>query len=365
MEGVSQVDLAALAWSLALRRCEPILTRITKALAKDWSDGHESADWKEKLKASLGRAATGNFSKKMDSDYWDFETISQLWQSPACMSDVLLPAMQLKVHDPAADRLREVMAWLYKRRVELAKLEAPSLATGLSALRYLEELLVLLCKNLPVSLDGLREDLKVAEAKVQRYVAMSQQGGSGSHGPVTVTTHEFRTLLLILSLKELNGSLKQHIKEAIDDERLPQPSALKNAKQKSVYDVVSLCEYLIACNKPSVAKEDVAHLRERKIKKLDQILILIINGRHQLHHSEADTEKWIEQKLMKVMEDSSALLKGFSDVSAACASSLVMLEALMQSLTDAESSAAGDEDSPCHTLTVQARGLDGRRPALC
>ena len=338
-----------------------MLTRITKALAKDWSDGHESADWKEKLKASLGRAATGNFSKKMDSDYWDFETISQLWQSPACMTDVLLPAMQLKVHDPAADRLRDVMAWLYKRRVELAKLEAPSLATGLSALRYLEELLVLLCKNLPESLDGLREDLKAAEAKVQRYAAMSQQSGSGSSGPLTVTNHEFRTLVLILSLKELNGPLKQHIKEAIDDERLPQPAALK----KSVYDVVSLCDYLIACNKPGVAKEDVAYLRERKIKKLDQILKLIIYGRHQLHHSDADTEKWIKQNLKKVMEDSSALLKGFSSVSAACASSVAMLEALMQSLTDAESSAAGDENSPCHTLTVQARGLDGRCPAPC
>ena len=336
-----------------------MLTRITKALAKDWSYGHESADWKEKLKASLGPKATGNFSKKMDSDYWDFETISQLWQSPACMTDVLLPAMQLKVHDPAADRLRDVMAWLYKRRVDLAKLEAPSLATGLSALRYLEELLVLLCKNLPESLDDLREDLKAAEAKVQCYVVMSQQSGSGSSGPVTVTTHEFRTLLLILLLKELNGPLKQHIKEAIDDERLPQPAALK----KTVRDVVSLCDYLIACNKPGVAKEDVAYLRERKINRpLQQILELIIKGRHHLHHSEANTEKWIQQNLKKVMEDSSALLKGFSSVSAACASSLVMLEALMQSLTDAESSAAGDENSPCHTLTVQARGLDGRCP---
>ena len=340
-----------------------MLTRITKALAKDGcNDGQES--WKERLKASLGRAAAGNFSKKMDGDYWDFETISQLWQSPACMSDVLLPAMQLKVHDPAADRLRDVMAWLYKRRVELAKLEAPSLATALSALRYLEELLVLLCKNLPESLDDLREDLKAAEAKVQCYVVMSQQGGSGSSGPVTVTTHEFRTLVLILSLKELNGSLKQHIKEAIDDKRLPQPAAvIKNENKRIVYDVVSLCEYLTACVvKPGVSKEDVAYLHDRKIKKLDQILKLIIYGRHQLHHSDADTEKWIQQNLKKVMEDSTALLTGFSSVSAACASSLVMFEALMQSLTDAESSAAGDEDSPCHTLTVQARGLDGMCP---
>ena len=144
----------------------------------------------------------------------------RLWQSPACMPDVLLPAMQLKGHDPAADRLREVMAWLYKRRAELAKLEAPSLATGLSlpALRYLEELLVLLCKHLPETLHGLREDLKAAEGNVKRYVAMSQQSGSGSSGPVTVTTNEFRTLLLILLLKELNGYLKQHTKEAIDDD---------------------------------------------------------------------------------------------------------------------------------------------------
>ena len=52
----------------------------------------------------------------------------------------------------------------------------------------------------------------------------------------------------------------------------------------------------------------------------------------------------IEQNLLKKVtaEDSSALLKGFSSVSASCASSLVMLEALVQSLTDAESSAVGD-----------------------
>ena len=365
MEGVSQVDLAALAWSLALRRCEPVLTRITKALAMDWSDGQDTP-WKEKLKASLGPAAAGNFSRKVDSDYWDFETISQLWQSPACMSGVLLPAMQLKVHDPAADRLREVMAWLYKRRAELAKLEAPSLATALSALRYLEELMVLLCKHLPESLHGLREGLKAAEANVSRYVKLSQQSGSGSSGPsVTVTTHESRTLLLILLLKELNGPLKQHIKEAIEDSRLPQPAAvIKNKKKTTVYDVVSLCEYLTACIvKPGVTKEDVAHLRGRKIKNLDQSLKLIIEGRHQLHHSDANTEKWIEQNLKKVMECSAAVLEGFSGVSVACVSSLVKLTALLQSLTDVEDRAAEDQDSSFHTLTVQARGMDSRCPA--
>ena len=83
-----------------------------------------------------------------------------------------------------------------------------------------------------------------------------------------------------------------HIHKSAKIHNVPyRPLKLVASRNIIVYDVVSLCEYLLACNKPGVPKEDVAHLHERKIKKLHQILTLIINGRHQLHHSNADTEK--------------------------------------------------------------------------
>ena len=351
---VSQRDLAILAWSTALGSCETLLTRVTKTLAKDKYNSGGQDSWKDELKVFLGQKSSPHFTAKADTDHWDWDTIGQLWQKADFLQRVLLPATKLQSHAPDASRLSDLAHGLYQCRLFLAKLESPSLSTALTSLKHLEELLALVGKHLiPTSLVLLENEYKTVMNDVKTSLKMVE-GSSSDSGAVTatLTARELRWLLLHLSLQELNTSLKQHIRDAIEDGRLPDPASLKKkGTPKTIYDVVSLCQYLSACSIHS-PKEDVAHLLDRKITKLDQTLKLIVGARHQLHHADADTQQWIEQNLQRVMEACAALLQGFRGESMACEASVVNLrENFMLRLSEMKTSNAA-ADIKCYTVTI-------------
>ena len=292
---------------------------------------------------------------------------------------------------------------LFRRRAQ-SKTETPSLATASSNLGYLEELVVLLGKHLPESLEALKEHRKAAEDKIKTCLAMVAQGSKDGGSSVKVTDSELRWLLLHLSLQELNVSLKDHINEAMRDSLLPSPKDLeeereekaeqarrekaaqkenKNEKETNqkngsktkakqsnipeiVCDLASLCQYLSACKLYSPKADSKRPLiygktvnKIAKIKKIDQLLKLIAEARCQLYHPNAKTENWIEDNLEKVMEAAVALLKGFSDVSDACKSSAAELTSLKQRLADLHDDGT-TEDGPCHILKVLEWETDGR-----
>ena len=399
---VSHRDLAALAWSIALRQCEALLTWATKSLA---TERYGEDSWKEELAVFLGHFTSRHFFRTMaDSDHWDLNTIGQLWQNTDFLSDVLLPAMLLEPHDPDAEKLRDAADGLYQRRAQ-SKMETPSLATARSNLGYLDELVALLGKHLPESLEALKEHRKAAEDKIKTCLAMVAQGSKDGGSSVKVTDSELRWLFIYLSLQELNVSLKDHINEAMRDSLLPTPKDLeeereekaeqarrekaahkedkneketnekKGSKRKAkqsnipqiVYDLASLCQYLSACklyspkadsDRPLVYGKTVNKIA--KIKKIDQLLKQIAEARQELYHPNEKMEKWIEDNLEKVMEASVALLNGFSDVSDACKSSAAELTSLKQRLGDLQNDDGNTEDGPCHILNVLKWETDGR-----
>ena len=347
---ISVVNIATMAWIQGLGACELLLTRATKSIAvKHYGE----QAWHMELAAFVGNGSQHYFRKmKTDSEYLDWNILGQLWQNTTFLSTVLLPAMQLQTHDPAADRLREVAAALYNVRIRVAKLSVQSLATTLSGLRYLEQLLLLLGKHLSHELP--EEDLKAAEKKVKAYLEMIQ--GTKGGGSVTLSSSELQWLVLHMSLQELSTSLLQHINKAIMDGLLPHPRKLRNKNAPRVlHDVVSLCQYLFAC---SAHYPRVDYLLSRKIRKLQQLLNTIIEARHQLHHPDINTGKWIKQNLKQVMEASAALLEGFCDLSKDCDISLTRLRSFVQQLTDIENGPA-EEDMPYHALAVLKWDTEG------
>ena len=366
MMEVSQRDLAILAWNTALGSCEPLLTRVTKTLAKDKYNSGGQDSWKDELKVFLGQKSASHFTEKADTDHWDWDTIGQLWQKADFLQRVLLPATELQSHDPDASRLSDLAHRLYHCRLFLAsKRESPSLSTALTSLKHLEELLALVGKHLiPTSLVLLENDYKTVMNDVTTSLKMVE-GSSSDSGAMTatLTARELRWLLLHLSLQELNTSLKQHISDAIEDGRLPDPASLKQKNTpEAIYDVVSLCQYLLACS-IHTPKEDVAHLLDRKINKLDQTLNLVVGARDRLHHPGAGTQQWIEQNLQRVVEACAALLQGFRGESVACEVSVVNLrDNFMLRLGDMKkSNAAADK---CYTITI-SKGTPDNRVSNC